>query len=304
MAEVFTLRDLEQWDRVGAGLSPVARLAVCGDPVAHSVSPAMHNAALAACGIEMQYVRLHLRAEELAHAFTILRETGAFLGVNCTIPHKVEALQLVDEVSSQAALLGAVNTVRCQGNRLHGFNTDGPGLQRAVQEQFGMALKGQRILVLGAGGGAGRAVAMFCALEGCRHLTLVNRTHEKTHALAKEIHGLGKGACECTAVEWTEAALADALRETDLLINCTAAGMKAGEASPLPARLLHDRLSVYDTIYTAHQTPLMVEAVAAGARAANGLSMLLHQGAIAFEIWFERPAPVEVMREALVKLGR
>lgn len=295
-AEVYTLDDLRRWPDVTAAAYPPLRLAVCGDPVIHSASPPMHNAALVACGIAAGYTRLHLKAEELAPAFRLLADAG-FIGVNCTIPHKAEALRLVDEADDHARRIGVVNTVRVEQGKLRGFNTDGPGLVRAVQEQLGVSLGDLRVLVLGAGGGAGRAIAMQCAFEGCPRLSLVNRTAEKVRELAAE---LSTGAMVTSVVPWEDAALQTALAEMDLVINCTAVGMKAGESSPLPSELLNSRLMIYDTIYTSARTPLMLAADAVGARAANGLSMLLHQGALAFEIWFEREAPVEVMRNALL----
>ncbi len=299
MKAIYTLADLRAWESVTADEHPPLRLAVIGDPVAHSASPAMHNAALAACGIDAGYCRLHLRPEEVAEALQLLPRKG-FIGINCTIPHKAAVLALVDEAEAGAVRAGGVNTVLVAGDRLRGFSTDGPGLAGAVREQFGAELRDLCVLVLGAGGGAGRAVAMQCASVGARGLALINRNVEKLQPLHDAIaafyprESLRLGA-------WDAASLAAALDATDLVVNCSSLGMKPDDPSPIPAALLSPRHLLYDTIYTAPRTPLMRAADEAGARSANGLSMLLHQGARSFEIWFQRAAPLEVMRAALLR---
>jgi len=161
------------------------------------------------------------------------------------------------------------------------------------------------VMVLGAGGGAGRAIAAQCAIENCERLVLVNRTFEKARHLAQELEPFFKGPRvfgpmrRLEAVPWEEHHLAAQLTNIDLVINATSCGMKRTDPSVLPASILRANLLVYDTIYTAQNTPLMEDAQSVGARAANGKSMLLYQGALSFEIWFNRPAPVEVMRAAM-----
>ncbi len=291
MKEVHTIEDLRHWPKA----DPPLRLAVIGDPVAHSASPQMHNAALEALGIGARYTRLHLRAEEVAEAFRLLDPQG-FIGINCTIPHKSAALALVDEVDVSAKLAGGVNTVLVRRDgRLAGFSTDGPGFERAVHEAFGVALRELRVAVLGAGGGAGRAVAMQCAGARCQRLFLYNRTAEKLNALVASVLGFFP---ECRLTASTLDNISPS--EVDLFVNCTAVGMKPGEPSIVPADRLLARHLVFDTIYTAARTPLMLAADAAGARSENGLPMLLHQGVMSFERWFDRPAPIDVMRAALL----
>jgi shikimate dehydrogenase len=168
-----------------------------------------------------------------------------------------------------------------------------------VREQLGAELGDLRVLVLGAGGGAGQAVSMHCASAGVRHLALVNRSVEKLHPLQETLAVVYPRESMST-YSWDDASLAQALEVSDLIVNCSSLGMKPGDPSPIPAALLEPRHLLYDTIYTADRTPLMLAADQAGARSANGLSMLLHQGAIAFEIWFGKPAPLEVMRAALL----
>jgi shikimate dehydrogenase len=305
MKDVYTLADLEAWPQATANEAPPIRLAVLGDPVAHSASPPMHNAALAHCGIAARYARLHIRAEELGAALRAAGRQG-FIGVNCTIPHKAAALGLMDRVDEHARRIGVVNTVLFEGPELVGFNTDGPGLVRAIRADFGVDLRDLRVLVLGAGGGAGRAIAMQCGIEQCERLVLVNRTPEKARALAAELapffHAAkvsGPGE-RLSAIQWDETSLRAEMEHTDLVINCTSVGMKRTDSSPLSSSLLQPHLMVYDTIYTAARTKLMQAADEAGARSSNGLSMLLHQGALSFEIWFDRQAPLEVMRAALI----
>jgi shikimate dehydrogenase len=302
--EVYTFSDLPRWAEATAGEALPLRLAVFGDPVAHSASPPMHNAALEKCGLAARYTRLHIRPPELAEALRLLPAAG-FIGVNLTIPHKAPALGLMQRVDDHARRVGVVNTVLVEGEELIGFNTDGPGLARAVRAEFGVDLRDLRIVVLGAGGGAGRAVAMQCALEQCVRLTLVNRTLEKAAALAHELQPILAGPhvsgplARLAAVPWDESALRAQLEQTDLIINCTSLGLRGSDPSPLPSAWLRPHLLVYDTVYAAARTKLMHAADQAGARSANGLSMLLHQGALAFEIWFNREAPLDVMRAAL-----
>jgi shikimate dehydrogenase len=303
MKPVYTFADLQSWETVTADEKLPLRLAVLGDPIAHSASPPMHNAALQEYQIPLAYCRLHIRPEELKAALRLLPVKG-FVGVNCTIPHKGGALAEVDEADDHATQAGGVNTIRiCSDDKLQGFSTDGLGLERAVREELGAELREMRVLVLGAGGGAGHAVAMHCASAQVPHLALVNRTVEKLKPLKEDLAEIYSREL-VSALPWTDDALAEALEDADLVVNCSSLGMKPDDPSPIPADLLSPRHIVYDTIYTASHTPLMRAAEKAGARTANGLSMLLYQGALSFEIWFQRTAPLEVMRQALLAHAR
>jgi shikimate dehydrogenase len=306
MKDVYTLGDLQDWRAATAECESPLRLSVFGDPVAHSKSPQMHNAALEKCGIAARYCRLHIKPEELAEAVKLLVKNG-FIGTNVTIPHKSAMLGLMDEVDENARKIGAVNTVLNDGGRLLGFNTDGPGLVHAVRTEFSVDLRDLRVMILGAGGGAGRAIAVQCGIENCERLVLVNRTVEKARALVTELTPFFTGtrligpSARLVALPWDEAQIRAQIQQTDLIINATDIGMKRTDSSPLPGALLAPHLMIYDTIYTAVRTPLMRAADEAGARAANGFSMLLHQGALSFEIWFNREAPLAEMRTALEK---
>lgn len=291
----FTAADLERWPQ----LHPPARLSVLGDPVDHSLSPQMHNPALQACGIDAQYVRLHVRPAEFPKTLKAIHALG-FIGANCTIPHKFAALEAVDEVEPAARRLGAVNTVifRPDGTAL-GRNSDGPGFLRTIHEEFGCSVRDLRILVFGAGGGAGTAVAVQCAMEGCAELILTNRTLEKSQAVHAGLTGL-PGHGTSSVVLWTADDIAAVLPRVDLIVNGTSLGMNSSDPPLLPSGLLTSRHMVFDMVYKPLTTPLVDVALRAGARAINGLPMLLWQGVSSFEWWFERPAPVEAMRSGLM----
>ena len=305
MSQLYTAADLLNGGSALHALTPPARLSVFGDPVAHSKSPAFHNAALRAAGIDAQYVKIHVTPEEFPAALGALPAAG-FIGTNVTIPHKAAALAAVDQADDYARASGAVNTVVVEGERLLGFNTDGPGFVRAIRESFLADVRDLRVMILGAGGGAGRAIAVQCAIERCERLVLVNRTVEKARELAKELaprmHSdrlLGP-AERLVAIPHETAALAAEMAHIDLVVNATSIGMKRSDPPLLPQSLLTPSLMVYDAIYSSGKTRLVEDAEQAGARAANGLSMLLHQGALSFEIWFNRPAPLDAMRAALL----
>lgn len=295
--DVFEARELLHGGGAFSSLTPPARLSVFGDPVAHSRSPGFHNAALQAAGIDAQYVKIHVRPEEAAEAFRALPHAG-FIGTNVTIPHKAAALATVDEADDYARRSRAVNTVVVDGEKLIGFNTDGPGLVRAIREEFFVDLRDLRVMLLGAGGGAGRAIAVQCARENCERLVLVNRTFDKARALADELAPDFRNE-RLQAIPHEERALREQLAQVDLIINASSLGMKRSDPALIPAGMLTANLMVYDTVYAMGKSRLVEDAEAAGARAATGLSMLLHQGALSFEIWFNRSAPLEVMRAAL-----
>jgi shikimate dehydrogenase len=280
-------------------LHPPARLAVFGDPVSHSASPPMHNAALKARELDLQYVRIRVTPEELPEALKNLPAAG-FLGASLTIPHKQVALPLMDEVSRESRLMGAVNTVHIVGEKLHGHNTDGPGLSAAIREEFNIPLKELRVLILGGAGGAGRAITVQCALEGCPAVTVANRNPGKGDHLATEIREALGGTIHSIPLATEE--LAIALKSSDLVINATPLGMTRDDPSPLPDipdGLLTPKHLIYDTVYSGGETVLLKQARIAGARGAGGFSMLLHQGALQNSLWFSEPAPVEIMRDAL-----
>jgi len=298
--EIYTLADLRGWENI----DPPIRLGVFGDPRAHSLSPQMQNAALKACKIDMQYARFQISPDELQNALDLIRELN-FVGVNLTTPHKIAASKLMDEVDDNSRRIGAINTVRVDRAKLRGYNTDGKGFARAVRQEFAVDLRDLRVMIMGAGGAA-RAIALQCAKENCERLVIVNRNFEKAKQLTKELREFFAGpkvfgpVPRLQAILWEDGAIRFQIAHLDLIVNATPLGLNRSDASPIPARLLAPHIMVYDTVYGEGRTPFVSAAIEAGARAANGLAMLLHQGALAFEIWFEREAPIETMRAALL----
>ncbi|MEO5753787.1 MAG: hypothetical protein ABIR38_03680, partial [Chthoniobacterales bacterium] len=226
MKEVYELPDLRNWLEVSAELEPPIRLGVVGDPVGHSLSPQMQNAALKESGLNLAYARFRIASDELAEAMELFRQLE-FAGLNLTVPHKIAAVALVDEVEEAAQRIGALNTVVFRKGSSFGWNTDGPGFARAIREEFSVDLRDLRILLLGAGGGAGRAIAWQCADENCERLVLVNRTFAKAQAVARELAPAFSGPrvlgpeARLEAVAWDERFLRTQLERTDLVVNAT-----------------------------------------------------------------------------------
>ena len=269
-------------------------LAVLGHPIRHTASPAMHNAAFEALGLNCCYVALDVSPQHLGPALRGLATAG-LMGVNLTVPHKTIVMRYLDEWDSTAKMLGAANTLRFQVRgptvSMRGYNTDGHGLLNALKEDFGFQPRGKTAAIIGCGG-AGQGAAIQLALSGAKKLVLINRTRSKALAIARRIRGLNLRA---TCVFDPE--------PCDLAIQATTLGLKTSDPLPLASRefqKLRPRF-FFDMIYRPAETPMMRLARRAGCRTANGLGMLLHQGAKAFEIWTGRKAPVEVMRRALRK---
>lgn len=302
MKDVYQLSDLRDWQGGAAGLQRPIRLGVVGDPVDHSLSPPMQNAALQESGLDLAYARFRITPNELAEALDLFRGLD-FVGLNLTVPHKMAALSLVDEVDAAAQKIGAINTVIFRDAKSLGYNTDGAGFARAIREEFSVDLRDLRVLLLGAGGGAGRAIAWQCASENCERLVLVNRTFAKAQALARELAPAFSGPrvlgpeARLEAVGWDERFLRTQLERTDLVVNATTLGLAPSDPAPLSSSLIAPHHMIYDLV--CNPTRLLTAAAGSGARGANGRTMLLHQGALAFELWFERPAPISAMRATL-----
>ena len=300
----YTLGDLEKWSEIARDIDPPIRLGVFGDPVAHSLSPEMQNAALRGGEINAQYARFHIRSNELRSALRFLRNLD-LVGVNLTVPHKIAGFGQIDEADESASRVGAVNTIRVVDKRLVGSNTDGEGFLRAVRSEFSVDLRDLRVLIIGAGGGTGRAIAWQCALENCERLVLVNRTLEKANALAERLRSLFMEArvlgpaARLEAVAWEESVVRMQLADIDLIVNATPLGMNPSDPAPIPGRLIAPHHMVFDCVYGPSKTALLRAAERAGARSADGISMLVHQGALSFSIWFDRDPPIDAMRKAL-----
>ncbi|GHC64908.1 shikimate dehydrogenase [Roseibacillus persicicus] len=303
MKDVYTLADLDDQATLNPEGTKPAKLAVIGHPVAHSQSPQLHQPALDALDIDARYIRLDLEPGELPAAFAKMKELG-FVGTNVTVPHKFEALSACTDLDPAAEALGAVNTVLFgDGEDLLGFNTDGPGFVRAIREEFSVDVRDLRIMIVGAGGGAGQALATQCAREGCEQLVLVNRSLEKLETLAtrlepyfesEKLNGPGE-RLEIYALDSPH--LPEIAGHCDLLVQTTSLGLKATDPAPIPSSCLQPHHLVYDTIYQPARTKFLRNAEANGARIANGLSLLLHQGALSFEYWFPGTSPLDAMRK-------
>jgi shikimate dehydrogenase len=286
--------------------------AVLGHPIRHSASPAMQNAGIGALGLDWRYLAFEVRPDELRAAIAGTKAMG-FIGLNLTVPHKLAAMELVDELDESARAWGAVNTIRFEGVdvdggwrplhqfgdaapsevRSQGFNTDADAITRSVREDLGLELAGAKVLVLGAGG-AGRVAALKLAAEGAAELFLVNRTADKAEAVTAEIS---------KRFPRVQVAVGYPQSRVDLVLNATSLGLKPDDGSPLDGAefSLAQVGAVYDMIYRPAETALLRSAKAAGCRVANGLGMLLYQGARALELWSGCAAPVAVMRAALAK---
>jgi shikimate dehydrogenase len=257
---------------------------IIGDPVVHSRSPAIHNAAYAAMDLDWVFVAFRVPAGSAAAALSGARLMG-IAGLNVTMPHKTDAAEACDVLSPTAAALGAVNTVVVRDGVLTGDSTDGEGLVRALRDE-GIDLGGSKILVLGAGG-AGRAIAQSLGAYGARVTVAARRLDAALAAAALATDG------EAVDLERVGPAVAEA----DVVVNATPIGMR-GEAPPFDSDLLVGRRLVLDTVYAPVETPLLAAARARSVPAANGLGMLVHQAALAFEAFTGVAAPLAVMRAA------
>lgn len=254
-----------------------------GNPVGHSVSPTMHEAAYAELDLDARYVTFEPDPTELATAITGADALGID-GLNVTIPFKQAVRELV-EPDDLASRIGAVNTVDFTGEHPVGLNTDAEGARRALA-RHDVTLAGRTAVVVGAGG-AGRAIAFMAADEGAT-VHVANRTRDAATELADAVGGTGHGLD----------ALPDLLPEADVLVNATSVGMEE-DVSPVPGEALHPDLAVMDAVYTPLETTLLREAAAAGATTIDGAWMLLYQGVAAFERWTGLTAPVERMNRAV-----
>jgi len=268
--------------------------AVLGHPIGHSLSPVMHNASIESLGMDAIYLAFDVHPDQLMSVIPAMQKMG-FKGVNLTVPLKEVAFKGIDDLDESARSLGAVNTVEFKADgSLRGHNTDGAGFLTAIKESFGTEIKGMDVFVLGTGG-AGRAVAITCARAGAGSLTLADTDAGRTSRVAAEIQTLAP-SCPVTVCQDN---LKEASRSASLVIQATPVGMKQEDKPLLSSGSFRKGQLVYDLIYMYPQTALMKEAASAGAKCANGLNMLLHQGAVAFTIWTSVNPDTNAMRRAL-----
>jgi len=269
---------------------------IIGDPIEHTMSPAMHNAAFEALGLDYIYLPFRVRREELKGAINGIRALN-IAGLNVTIPHKSDVIPLLDKLDPLAEGMGAVNTIVSEDGKLIGYNTDAPGFLQALRAK-GIEPEGKKVVILGAGGAA-KGISFILAEAGAS-LVILNRTLSRAVALAAQIaKSYGRSA---KAMILNEENLKQALPGADVLVNTTSVGMVPDmNETPVPAGLLQPDLTVFDIVYNPRETRLLREAKAASARTIDGLDMLVWQGARAFEKWTGREAPFEVMKQAAVK---
>jgi shikimate dehydrogenase len=272
---------------------------VIGDPIEHTMSPVMHNAAFRELGLDYVYIAFRVKGRDLAGAIEGMRALN-IRGLNVTIPHKVSIIPLLDDLDPLAEKIGAVNTIVNRDGVLTGYNTDASGFLQALLDK-GFEPKGKRVVILGAGGAA-RAVSFILA-ERKANLVILNRLEELNWAreLASRISSVfGK---EVSALELTEANLRTALNKAELLANATSVGMSPNiNLTPVPAGLLRPGLVVFDIVYNPIKTRLAREAAQAGCQTVMGLDMLVWQGALAFEMWTGKQAPVDLMKKEAIKV--
>jgi shikimate dehydrogenase len=292
---VLTLADLEKWSVPGTGL------AVLGSPIAHSLSPVMHTAALAGLAAAeprlaaWRYHKFDLAPADLPHALALFHRHG-FAGLNLTVPHKEAGLALAAGADDFARAAGATNTLLRTPAGWHAANTDGPGLAGALQSELGLGLLGRHVILLGAGGAA-RAAAAQCLHDGAASLWIGNRGPERAVALLRHLAPYA-GRTELHAFALSEPPAG--LPRGALVINCTTVGLRGEPEPPVDLRRLPAPAQVFDMIYLPARTALLRQAEELGLPHANGLAMLVHQGAAALSRWTGRPAPYEVMRKAVL----
>ena len=272
---------------------------VIGDPIEHTMSPVMHNAAFRELGLDYVYIAFRVKSEDLPRAIEGMRALG-IRGLNVTIPHKVAVIPFLDELDPLARKIGAVNTIVNDAGFLRGYNTDASGFLRALRDR-GFEPEGKQVAILGAGG-ASRAISFVLAESGA-NLVILNRWQELDWAeeLARQINDTFKK--EVKALESDEANLEAALDRADIVVNATSVGMSPHiDESPVPARLLRPDLAVFDIVYNPLKTRLATEAARAGAETVMGLDMLVWQGALSFEMWTGKEAPVELMKREAIRV--
>lgn len=253
-----------------------------GNPLSHSVSPAMHNHVFEKLGMDYCYIPVEVNEENLEEVFAGLTRMNV-AGFNVTIPHKIRIIQYLDELDPLAATIGAVNTICVKDGKTKGYNTDGEGFIRSLREETQISPKGKRFFLLGCGGAA-RAIAMTLAFQGADKIIICNRTPEKAQALAFEINQKIRNCAE--TAEHQATSQADFLSSCDVLINSTNLGMHPKEdVMPIDESLLQPHLIVADIVYNPLTTELLKSAKARGCAIVPGLGMLIYQGAAAFKLW-------------------
>ncbi len=297
MRPFYTLKELTE--AALADLPHPAGLGVIGNPIVHSRSPQMQQAALDAAGEHATYIRVQasLKKGDFERCVCRMDELG-FYGCNVTVPFKKQAFAMAHSADELSRLCGASNTLRFTDDGIEAYNTDGPGFALAVGELCGCPLNMLKTLILGVCGGAGSALATQCMLSNSPQLTLANRPKPELGKLERKLQSRALPGCKVRAVSMADnAALAAAVAEVDLIVNATSLGLHEGDPLPLDPAWLRPGQTVYDIV--PHDTPLRHAAAERGCLASDGTSMLLWQGAYAYMLWFGYDPAVDAMRKAL-----
>lgn len=270
---------------------------IFGDPVSHSLSPLMHNAAYEAMGIDLCYIPLHVHEEVLAAAVAGAKAMG-FLGFNVTIPHKVAILPLLDRLDGTASRVGAVNTVINDSGSLVGFNTDGSGFIAALKDEIGLTDLGSFSAMIFGAGGAARGIGLALAENGINAINVINRSRERAEGFREILHRTFP--LLPVSIHGLDEDYGDLLSSSRLVINATSIGMEGRlKGNSFNVDRLSSEHIVCDVVYSTGETPLLIAAGEHGATAMGGLGMLLHQGAEAIRVWTGQEPPLQVMRRAV-----
>lgn len=268
-----------------------------GYPVKHSMSPRMHNTAFDALGLDYVYMAFEVKEGQIKDSLDALRTLNAE-GCNVTMPHKKSVMKYLDEISEDAKIIGSINTVKNNNGKLIGYNTDGIGFIKALEEDS-VEYTDKKIIIAGAGGAA-RAVATQLAFEGAREIVIFNRTLSAAEEITENINKNITG-CKGRAFELKEHELKKELKDASILVNCTSLGMKEtiDQAIISSSDVLHKNLFVADIIYDPKKTKLLKMAEEVGCRYMNGLMMVIWQGAVAFKIWTGKDMPVDLIKKEI-----
>jgi shikimate dehydrogenase len=269
------------------------KYAVIGDPIKHSLSPGMHNAAFNALGINAEYSAIHVKKDELAKFADSARKELS--GFNVTVPHKNAIIPYLDEISDLCKVTGSVNTVTVRDGKLIGDSTDGYGMEMAIKEAFNIDLEGNSFLFLGCGGTV-QAVSYHFIKQGAKELFIANRTTSKAEKLANYLIECTGANVQFASIDNREE-LNNFMNSASVVIQATSLGLNSTDPSPLPEELVRSKTYMFDTIYK--NTAFIQSAERNGVPHAGGNLMLVHQGAKAFSIWTGKNAPIEVMKKAV-----
>ena len=271
--------------------------AVIGHPIGHSLSPVMHNASMKSIGYDGIYLALDVHPDRLMSTLPVMQDMG-FSGVNLTVPHKEIAFQGLSQLDETARLYGAVNTVAFNDNEMIGYNTDGYGFLKALEESFGKRVENDRVFILGCGG-AGRAIALLAAKEGASSIILADINQSRIEQLINEVSSQFPSAKIDYAID--KESQINQCKSADLVIQASPIGMNLDDEVLLPKEAFHSNQRVFDLIYMYPETGILSVAKKEGAEISNGLGMLLHQGAKSFHIWTGEDPDINIMRSSLKK---